>query len=176
MKKSIRVLLTMALTVAFVTPVFATETNLTAETNNIVDMQTKFGKEISVIVECDNNGTQKEKAVVHQLVDDATKAVLYNSVTEEKSYITFLNKALDNAVELEKVAKGRVDLLTNTVKTCPALQPQLDAAIVDYNKAVENRIAAQAAIPAAKDQFTNVNMSFLQAKEAKAANDADVIR
>lgn len=177
MKKSVRTIaLVMALTVASVTPVFATESSLKAEVKNISDSQAAFDTTITQIVKADDNGGQKEKAFMYYLVDAATAASTFNAVTEENSYIAYTNKSLDNAVELEKVAKNRVDLLTNMVKGAPSLQPQLDAAVAEYNQRVAERQAAEAAIGVAKDTFNALNASFVQKKMEKAVNDPDVIK
>lgn len=177
MKKSIKaLLLTVVLTIAVVTPVLANETNLDAEKRLITNYHAKFDKEINTIAQVDNNGGQKEKAAVHTIIDAAHTTVVNNTKYEEKSYINYLNNVVRNYIETERVMKERVDTLTNNVKACPALQPQLDAAIADYNKTVADHQAAIAAIGVAQGQFDVINANFELCRELKGANDPDLMK
>ena len=150
--------------------------NLDEELRILTNHEAKFATEVSTIAQADNNGGQKEKAAVHLILDSAAKDVLNNAKFDQNAYITYLNNVVRNAIETERVAKERVDILTNNVKACPALQPQLDAAIADYNKAVADHQAAIAAIGVAQGQFDAWNTNFALKKDAKSVNDADVIK
>ena len=177
MKRKISVLLlTVALAVATVTPVFATESNMAAEVKLINAQNDTLHNALTTLVNFDNACGQNDKLSMHLIVDTANGNVNSARITEEQNYITYLKAVVGNAIETERIKKGNVDALKDLVKVNPSYQAQLDAAIADYNKAVADHAAAEAAITAAQAEFDALNASIQAAKDAKAATDADAIK
>ena len=177
MKKSIKILLTtIALAIACVSPVFATEKDLTAELKMINDGRQSLSNAISTLVTYDNNCGADAKNSIHHLVDLTQANVKSSSITERQNYINYLKAVVGNAIETERVKKANVNALTDLVKVNPSFQAQLDAAVAEYNKAVADHAAAEAAIAEAQKAFDANKDMNIAAKDAKAAADPDAIK
>lgn len=173
MKKSVKILLTtIALTVALVTPVFATESALSAESAMLEKKMAGFGNDISTLVTFDDNCGAGAIASMNQIVVNNRGDVVKSNIAEQQNYINYLNARVGNAIEIERVKLGNVNAMKDLCKVNPSFQPQLDAAIADYNKAVADHQAAVQAVADAKAYFASLNASFDAASLAKAATDA----
>ena len=173
MKKSVKILLTtIALTVALVTPVFATESALSAESAMLEKKMARFGNDISTLVTFDDNCGAAAIASMNQIVVNNRGDVVKSNIAEQQNYINYLNARVGNAIEIERVKLGNVNAMKDLCKVNPSFQPQLDAAIADYNKAVADHQAAVQAVADAKAYFASLNASFDAASLAKAAADA----
>ena len=174
MKRSIKILLTtLALTIACVSPVFATEEKLANEVKLITDRNDNVSNALSSVVQFDNNCGEEAKNSMHHIVDIVSVDVISSRLTEEQNYINYLKAVVGNAIETERVKKANVNALTDVVKVNPSFQPQLDAAIADYNKAVADHAAADAAIITAQNEFDALQAQLAAARAAKGAADAD---
>lgn len=173
MKKALALLLTtVALTVAFITPVLATEQTLTAESAMLTNKMIGLGKDLSTLVKFDDNCGAAAIASMDLLVDTGRADTVKSNIAEQQNYIAYLNARVGNAIETERVKKGNVNALTDLCKSNPSFQPQLDAAIADYNKAVADRQAAVQAIAEAQAYFANLNKTFNNIALSIAAKDA----
>lgn len=173
MKKSVKILLTtIALTVALVTPVFATESALSAESAMLEKKMAGFGSDISTLVTFDDNCGAAAIASMNQIVVNNRGDVVKSNIAEQQNYINYLNARVGNAIEIERVKLGNVNAMKDLCKVNPSFQPQLDAAIADYNKAVADHQAAVQAVADAKAYFASLNARFDAASLAKAAADA----
>lgn len=176
MKKSIKLLVvTAVLTVAFATPVMATESTLSAESAMLTNKMNAFGNDVSTLVSFDNNCGQGDINSMHAIVDTVKSDVVKSNISEQQNYMNYLQAALGNALETERVKKQNVASLTDLVKVNTSFQAQLDAAVADYVKAVADRQAAEQAIADAKAYFLALNSQFDAASLAKAAKDAQAI-
>ena len=173
MKKSVKVLFTtIILMVAFVTPVFATESSLSAESAMLEKKMAGFAGDISTLAQFDNNCGAAAVASFDQIIDNNRKDVFKSNVAEQLNYINYLNARVGNAVEIERVKLGNVNAMKDLCKVNPTFQPQLDAAVVEYNKAVADHQAALQAVADAKAYFDALNASFDAAAYKKAGADA----
>lgn len=159
-------LATAALSVLFVTPVFATEGNLAAETNMLNTKMTGFKNDISTLVTFDLQCGAKDVAFMHGTVDQVTEDVIKSNIAEEQNYIAYLKARLGNAIETERIKKENVGSMTELVKVNKGFQPQLDAAIAEYNKAVAEHQAAIVAIDEANAYFAALNQTYRAKQEA----------
>lgn len=176
MKRSLKVLLTtIILTVAVVTPVFATESTIKAESDMLSKKMAGFSGDITTLVTFDNNCGADAIASMHSLVNTGRSDVVKSNLAEQENYINYLKACVGNAVEIERIKKQNVGALTDIVKVNPTMQPQLDAAIAEYNKAVADHQAALKAVDDAKAYFAALNASFEKASLEKAAKDAQAI-
>lgn len=176
MKRTVRILLaTMALTVACITPVFATEKTMDAETAMLQQKMNRFSNDITTLVSYDNNCGAADVASMNKLVDQVGKDVIKSTVAEQDNYIVYLKGVLGNAIENERVKKQNVGALTDLVKVNTTFQKQLDAAVAEYNKAVADRQAAEQAITDAKAAFAAFDSKLDQAALAKAAGDVQAV-
>lgn len=173
MKKSLKVLFTtIILLVAFVTPVFATESSLAAESAMLEKKMAGFGNDISTFVQFDNNCGAAAAASFDQIVDNNRKEVVKSNIAEQTNYINYLNARVGNAIEIERVKKANIAALTDLCKVNPTFQPQLDAAVAEYNKAVADHQAALKDVEDAKAYFAALNANFDSNALAKAGKDA----
>lgn len=176
MKKSLGLIITtIALTVLCVTPVFATESKIEAESAMLEEKMAGFSNAISSLVQFDNNCGEADVLSMHLLVDIGTNDVVKSNLAEQENYIKYLQARVGNAIEDERVAKQNVGALTDLVKVNPSFQPQLDAANAAYAKAVQEHQLALNAVDAAKAYFDALNLSFKNASLAKAAKDPQAI-
>lgn len=176
MKRIKLLLTTLALTAAFATPVFATETTLPAELQLIENRNTEIMNATSTLVSYDNNCGDNAKMAMHGLIDNIRADVKSSQISEDANYINYLKAVLGNAIETERIKKQNVGSLTDLVKVNPSFQPQLDAAIAEYNKAVADHAAAEAAIAQAQEAFMIHAQAMIATSQAKAASDADAIK
>lgn len=177
MKKSVRLLLaTVVLTVACVSPIFATETTLPAEKNLITQNDANVRKAVSTLVKFDENCGSEAKLAMHTIVDTAQSDVVKSRISEQQNFIVYLNNVVANDLEAERIKKGNVAALTDVVKVNPGFQPQLDAAIAEYNNAVAKRMADQAAIGTAQAELNALHIQLLSEVSAIGLTDADTIR
>lgn len=173
MKKSLKLIVTtIILTIALVTPVLATEQALSAESAMLEKKVAGFGNDISTLVKFDDNCGASDIASIDAIVDAGIKNVYGSNLLEQENYIKYLEAKVGNAIENERVKKGNVNALSDLVKVNPAYQAQLDAAIVEYAKAVADHAAAVQDIANTKAYFAALNKSFGDAAVAKAAKDA----
>jgi len=163
MRKSLKVFLaTVAMTVAFVTPVFATETNIDAEMNYINNHVATVGGQITSYLTTDDGCGKAAK------LDHGTHAGVVDTqlltwvVDEEVNYVKYLQGVVVNKQETERIKQQNVAALTDVVKVNATFKPQLDAAVVEYNAAVADRMASQAAIVDAQTRFSNFNFALMQ--------------
>lgn len=176
MKKSIKVLLTtVALTVAMVTPVLATESALSAESAMLEKKMAGFGNDISTLVTYDNKCGAADVASMNAIVNTVRADVVKSNIAEQQNYITYLNACVGNAVETERVKKQNVDAMKDLVKVNPAFQPQFDAAVAEYNKAVADHQAALNAVTQAKAYFAALNQQFEANAMKKASADPQAV-
>lgn len=174
MKKKIALLLTTAaLTVTSVMPVFATVTDLNAEKAIVANHVNGVTNAISTLVTYDNGCGEAEKNSMHALINGFDKDVMWSAGQEEDNYMKYLQACVGNAIEIERIKKQNVGAVADLVKVNPSLQPQLDAAIAEYNKAVADHQAAEAAVVNAKAQFDALNLSFAAGRAAIGAADKD---
>ena len=174
MKKKLALLFTtVALTVTSVVPVFATVESLDAEKAIVANHMNGVTSAITTLVSFDNGCGEAEKTSMHALVNGFEKDVLWSAGQEEENYMKYLQARLGNAIEIERVKKQNIGAASDLVKVNPSLQPQLDAAIAEYNKAVADRQAAEAAIVNAKAQFDALNLAFVNANKDRATTDKD---
>lgn len=173
MKKSVKVLLTtIVLMVAFVTPVFATESALSAESAMLEKKMAAFGGDLYTLVQFDNNCGAADIASMDMLVDTGRRDVVKSNLAEQENYIKYLEARVGNAIEIERIKKANVGSMADLVKVNPTYQAQYDAAVAEYNKAVADHQAALNDVAAAKVYFANLNVAFDKAAFAKAAKDA----
>ena len=170
--KSLKVLITtIILSVAIITPVFATEQALSAESAMLEKKMAAFGGDISTLVTFDNNCGAADIASMDSLVDTGRADVVKSNIAEQENYIKYLEACVGNAIENERIKKANVGSFTDLCKVNPTYQAQLDAAVIEYNKAVADRQAAVKAVADAKAYFAALNVSFDNASKAKAAKD-----
>ncbi len=177
MKKSIKVLLTtVALTIACVTPVFATETDFNAEVRLVNGKNAEIASAVGTIVGFDNNCGQDAKVAIHDLVDVIDRNRVRGINDEQLNYINYLKGVVVNQTETVRIKQQNIDAITDLGKVNPSFQTQLDAAVVDYNAAVAQRAATEAAIVNAQQTFINQNAGFVNDRDMKATKDADAIK
>lgn len=175
--KKIKLLLTsLLLTVAFTTPVFATETTLPAELKLIEERDSIVGNALSTVVSYDNNCGAEAKLAIHSLVDIARGDLKSSQITEAANYINYLKALLSNKLETERIKKQNVAALTDLVKVNPTFQTQLDAAVVEYNNAVADRVAVENAIVESQKILDEHASKMINNVAAKGALDADTIK
>lgn len=163
MKRTIKLILaTLALATLFVTPVFATETNLTSEMNYIDNHVKTVGGQITSYLTTDD-GCGKAAKIDHGTHAITVDGQLFNWVfAEEVNYVKYLQGVVVNKQETERIKKGNIAALTDVVKYNAGFQPQLNAAIAEYNAAVLDRAAAEQAIPEAQQAFAVLNASLYE--------------
>lgn len=177
MRKMTRYLLvTLVLTVACATPVFATEKNLSDEINMLHDRSVNVGNAMSTVLQFDNNCGPEAKIALHTLVDIARADLKSSSRTEIENYIKYLKAVVGNAIENERIKKSNIDALTDLVKVNPSFQTQLDEAVAEYNQAVAERVMAEAAIVEAQKAFDEYKISIINEVEARGNADPDRIK
>lgn len=177
MKKFTRVLLaTLTITLACAAPVFATEKNLSAEINLLKGKDATVSNALDTITSFDNNCGNEAKLAIHTIVDIADSDITKGMTEEQLNYIDYLKKVVVNLKETERIKKGNVAALTDLVKVNPSFQKELDAAVVEYNKAVADRVAGEQAIITAQEEFAKLNAALKDAKVAKGAKDADSVK
>ncbi|MDO4187493.1 MAG: hypothetical protein Q4D29_00755 [Lachnospiraceae bacterium] len=172
-KKIVLLLTTVALTVLSVMPVFASETAISAEKALIANHVGGVNSAISTLVTFDNNCGEAAKTSMHAMLNGFNGDIKWSVGQEEDNYIKYLQACVGNALETERIKKQNVGAMADVVKVNPTFQPQLDAAVVDYNKAVADRLAAEAAVIDAKAQFAALNASFIDNIKGISASDAD---
>lgn len=176
MKRSLKVLLsTVALTVLCVTPVFATETTLSAESAMLTNKMNGYGNDMQTLLSYDNNCGGEAVNAMHHLQNITSNDVKASNIAEQQNYIAYLQACVGNAIETERIKKQNVDSLTDLCKVNPTFKPQLDAAVVEYNKAVLDHQAANQAVVDAQAYFVALNQAFVNNALAKAAVDAQAI-
>lgn len=176
MKKSMKVLFaTVVLSIAFVTPVFATESALSAESAMLAGKVNGFENDLKTLVQYDNLCPASDIASMNDLADRISADVEKSNIAEENNYIAYLNAVVGNALETERVKKQNVAALTTVVNSNPTLRPQLEAAVAEYNKAVADRQAAEKAVVDAKAYFAQLNQKFVDEHIAKASADAQAV-
>lgn len=176
MKKSVKVLLaTLALTILCVTPVFATEEKIDAETTMLTNKVNGFGNDISSLVKFDDKCGAADVASMNLIVNSVAKDVTSSNIAEQTNYINYLKAVVGNAIETERVKKQNVDSLKELVKVNTSFQPQLDAAVAEYNKAVADHAAADKAVVDAQAFFAALNNQFHDNAIAKAAGDPQAV-
>lgn len=154
MKKTGRIILTaLILSIACAAPVFATESNLTNEMQLMRNRRDTLANAVSDLAKLDDGQSEDVKAAMNYLVDLSASNIKSSSITERQNYIKYLQAIVGNAIETERIKKANVNALTDLVKVNPSFQPQLDAAIAEYNKAVEDHALAEAAIEEANKAF-----------------------
>ena len=174
MKKKIALLLTTTLiTVTNVVPVFATVTDIDAEKTLIINHMNGITNSISTLVSYDDNCGEAAKKSMNQLVDSFAGDVKWSIKQEQANYIYYLQACVGNALETEKIKNQNVGSMKDLVKVNPGFQPQLDAAIAEYNNAVANRMEAEAAVSDAKAQFEAFNNSLRAGVQARHTEDPD---
>lgn len=174
MKKKIVLFLTTAvLTVMNVVPAFATATDVNVEKMLITNHMKGITNSIITLVSYDNNCGEAAKNSMNQLVDGFAKDIKWSITQEEANYINYLQACVGNALETERIKKQNVGTMSDLVKVNPGFQPQLDAAIAEYNKAVVDRMAAEAAVVDAKAQFEALNASLVSGVMAINTTDPD---
>lgn len=174
MKKRIALLLTTTLLIVVnVVPVFATEADLNAEKANIAKHMNGITNSITTLVSYDNNCGEAAKNSMNQMVDGFAGDIKWSITQEEANYINYLQARVGNALETERIKKQNVGAMNDLVKVNPGFQPQLDAAIAECNKAVADRMAAEAAVIDAKAQFDALNMSIISGVKTISTTDSD---
>lgn len=177
MKKSFKAMvLAVVLSIACVTPVFATEPTLNAETAMLVNKMNGFSGDVSTLVNFDNNCGASDIASIHGIVDAVRSDVTKSNIAEEENYIKYLEAKVGNALETERVKQQNVAALKEVCKVNPSFQAQVNAAVAEYNKAVADRQAAVKAVADAKAHFAALNQKFVDEAMAKAAKDAQAIK
>ena len=177
MRKSIKLFLsTSALVVALVTPVFATVEKLPDEVTMIQNGRTALSNDISTLVSFDNQCGPEGKIAMHTIVDISQSDAVRAALSEQENYINYLKAVVGNKIELERIKKGNVAALQDLVKCNASMQPQLNAAIVEYNQAVADLAAANAAIIEAQNTFAAYNNNVASTVSAKGDKDSDTIR
>ena len=176
MKLSIKALLTtVALTVAFATPVFATETDLNKEMQYINNHFQEVGVQISSYLKTDDGcgAAAKVDHGTHARVVDAQ--LLTWVAQEESNYIDYLKRVVDNKKETERIKKEVLDNYTNLSKVNAQMAAMVPAAAADYNAAVADRMAAEVAIVNAQTTFlaynNQLNATVVSAMAYNAAID-----
>lgn len=174
MKKKIALLLiTTLLTVTSVVPAFATVTDINAEKAIIANHMSGITNSIITLVSYDNNCGEAAKQSMDQLVDSFAGSVKWSITQEEANYLYYLQACVGNALETEKIKNQNVGSMQDLVKVNPGFQPQLDAAIAEYNKAVADRMAAEAAVVDAKAQFDALNAALVSGVQVRHTEDPD---
>ncbi len=174
MKKTVVALLTtVALSVMSIVPVFATETAIEAEKALVTNHVAGVSNAISTLVTYDNNCGEAAKVSMNALVDGFNGDIQYSVTQEEDNYIKYLKACVGNAIENERVKKQNIGAISDLVKVNATFQPQLDAAIAEYNQAVVDRMAAEVAVENAKAQFEALNLAVIVGNNAKYAGDSD---
>lgn len=177
MKKSIKVLLTtVILTVAMVSPVFATEANLNAEIQALKTGNASLSNAVTTLVTFDDKCNPADKQYIHQMVDAAMSNYDKSIATERQNYITYLNQVVGNKKEIVRIKKANIAAIQDLVKVNPSFQAQLDAAVAEYNQAVADCEAAQAYIAVAQGEFDALQAGINENRAAKSAGDADAIK
>ena len=175
MKFSTKTLIaTLALSILMITPVFATEKDLTAEINAINKHVKSVEAAVGSYLKTDDGCGPAAKADHGLHADTVAKQVKALSAQEQANYINYLQAVVGNKLSDEAAAKQQVSSLTDIVKVNPGFQPQLDAAIVYYNNAVAARMDAEAAIGVAKAAFAAANAQTDAAVAAEKAYQTSI--
>lgn len=162
MKFSVKALIaTVAMSALIVTPVLATETNLDAEVNMIINHENATCGQITSYLATDNG------CGAAAIADHAAHAAVFagqvsNYVKdEEANYIKYLQGVVVNKKETERIKAGNVTAINELAKVNPTLAASmLPAAQAEYEAAVNDRVAAEAAIPAAQARFAELNIQL----------------
>ncbi len=166
MRKTLKlVFTTVAASMLFVTPVFATEQDLTKEllyiNNHVKEVSTQISNYMTSDDGCDLLAKQdhvNHKNEVEKQLNDWVKA-------EQANYIDYLQKVVNNKKEVERIKRENVNALAALLVTNPTLQSQYNAALNEYNNAVNDKTAAELAIGQAKQIFAQNNVmtnAFIQ--------------
>ena len=91
-------------------------------------------------------------AAAQQAAAVAAQVKSYNRA-EADNYLNYLNKAIVNLKETERIKKEVVDNYTNLAKVNPSYAAMLPAATADYNKAVADRQQWEANLAKATADF-----------------------
>lgn len=174
MKKNLVLLLTtVALTILSVMPVFASETAIEAEKTLITNHVNGVSSAISTLVTFDNSLSDAEKNSVHVMLDSFNGNIKWSVTQEEDNYIKYLQARVGNALEIERIKKQNIDAICEVCKVNATFKPQYEAAVADYNKAVADRMAAEAAVADAKAQFAALNGCIVGDIKTKNPGDTD---
>lgn len=176
MKRLSKILLaSLTFTLVCLSPVFATEKNLSAEMNLLTNKYSTISNALSTITTFDNNCDAGAKVAIHS-IQETSDAERAKGMTEEQlNYIDYLKKVVVAKKETERIKKENITALTDVVKVNPSFQAQLDNAIVEYNNAVADRMATEAAIITAQEEFAKLNAALKAETIEKGAKDADSI-
>lgn len=177
MKKFSKVFVaTVALTVACASQVFATEPTLNAEINALKAGNDSLSNAVTTLVSFDNGCNPADIMSMHAIVNTAMSNYDKNVLSEKQNFINYLNQVVVNKKEIERVKKANIAAITDLVKVNPSFKTQLDAAVIEYNQAVADRIAAENDIEIAKNEFAALQAGINANREAKSVGDADVIK
>lgn len=162
MKRSLKVLITtIVLTVLCVTPVFATESTLSAESAMLQNKMNGFSNDVSTLVTFDNNCGAADILSMHGMVDTGNADVVASNIREEQNYINYLKARVGNAIETERVKKQNIAAIADLCKVNATFEPQLAAAVAEYNQAVVDHALAVQAVADAEAYFAALNASFV---------------
>lgn len=173
MKKGFKILVaTVALTVAMVTPVLATESTVAAETDMLNKKMGGFVGDISTLVSFDDNCGVPAVLAMDTLVDTGRSDVFKSNVAEQINFYNYLQACIGNAIETERVKQQNVGALADLCKVNPGFKAQYDAAVAEYNKAVADHAAAEQLLADAKAHFAQYNAQVIANGNAAKAADA----
>lgn len=144
-----------ALTVLFAVPAMAEEITDPAKIiteaqfmANIAAHQNTVATQVKALTDsmADKNAAAQQAALV------ANEVQRYNRA-EADNYLNYLNKAIINLKETERVKKEVVDNYTNLAKVNPTYAAMIPQAVADYNKAVSDRAMWEANLAKAQADF-----------------------
>lgn len=158
MKLSVKTLLaTVALTVLFVTPVFATETNIDKEMTYINNHVKEVGIQISSYLTTDD-GCGPAAKLDHGTHATVVDGQILNWVADEEvNYIKYLQGVVVNKKETERIKKEILDNYVNLGSFNGQFAAMIPAATADYNAAVADRMATENEILVSMNTFANFN-------------------
>ena len=114
----------------------------------IADHQAVVQTQVNSVV----NSMADKNAAARQAAIAANDLKKYNRA-EADNYLTYLNKAIINLKETERIKKGGVDNYTNLAKVNPTYAAMLPQAVNDYNAAVAARQMWEANLAKATADF-----------------------
>ena len=135
------IIVTAALTVLFAIPVMAQEVTDPRTIKTEAQLQKEIADHQQVVMTqlnaltatmADKNAAARQAAVVTSQLQNYNKS-------EANNYLTYLDKAIFNLKETERIKKEVVDNYTNLAKVNPAYAAMLPQAMNDYNAAVMAR-------------------------------------
>lgn len=175
MKNVLKVLVTtIALTIACVTPVLATETDIDKEMQYINKHVEEVGVQISSYLTTDDGCGSAAK------LDHGTHAKVVDTqlltwvANEEANYINYLKQTVVNKKETERIKQQNVSAIAELVKVNPGFQAQYNAAVAEYNAALADRLATEASIDAAQQRFATFNICLNNVVAGGIAHNAAI--